>query len=126
MLKAFNIFLIGYLTIYGYPLLHLHEAYLYMKKLIGIFLLTLMVSQLLPIKEVGKLLFNNQIVEEHPVDCGADHVKIAKELKFCKQFDEIQFNPLLILGILQYHLMEDIPSNPAQEIHAPPPNMHIA
>ncbi|MEZ2441584.1 hypothetical protein QFZ51_000638 [Chitinophaga sp. W3I9] len=97
-----------------------------MKKLIGIFLLALMVSQLLPIKEVGKLLFNNQIVEEHPVDCGGDHIKIAKELKFCKQFDEIQFNPLLILGILQYHLMEDIPSNPAQEIHAPPPNTHIA
>ncbi|PSL49280.1 hypothetical protein CLV51_101610 [Chitinophaga niastensis] len=98
-----------------------------MKKIIGIFLLALMVSQLLPIKEVGKLLFNNQIVEEHPVDCGADHVKIAKELKFCKQFDdEIQFNPLFIIGILRYHLMEEIPSNPAQEIHAPPPNLHIA
>lgn len=97
-----------------------------MKKIIGIFLLALMVSQLLPIKEVGKLLFNNQIVEEHPVDAGGDHIKIAKELKFCKQFDELQFNPLLIIGILQYHLMEDIPSNPAQEIHAPPPNMHMA
>lgn len=81
-----------------------------------------MVSQLLPIKEVGKLLFNNQIVEEHPVDAGGDHVKIAKELKFCKQFDSIQFNPLLFIGLLQFHMMEDIPSNPAQEIHAPPPN----
>ncbi|MCW3462388.1 hypothetical protein [Chitinophaga nivalis] len=98
-----------------------------MKKIIGIFLLSLMVSQLLPIKEVGKLLFNNQIVEEHPVDCNADHLKLAKELKFCKQFDgELQFNPLLFLGVLHNHLMEDIPSNPAQEIHAPPPNVFIA
>lgn len=97
-----------------------------MKKIIGIFLLALMVSQLLPIKEVGKLLFNNQIVEEHPVDAGGDHVKIAKELKFCKQFDELQFNSQLVLDVIHYQLMEDIPSNPAQEIHAPPPNMHIA
>ncbi|TWF44664.1 hypothetical protein FHW36_101584 [Chitinophaga polysaccharea] len=97
-----------------------------MKKIIGIFLLALMVSQLLPIKEVGKLLFNNQIVEEHPVDAGGDHVKIAKDLKFCKQFDELQFNSQLVLDVIHYQLMEDIPSNPAQEIHAPPPNMHIA
>ncbi|NLR59856.1 hypothetical protein HGH93_17235 [Chitinophaga polysaccharea] len=97
-----------------------------MKKIIGIFLLALMVSQLLPIKEVGKLLFNNQIVEEHPVDAGGDHVKIAKDLKFCKQFDELQFNTQLVLDVIHYQLMEDIPSNPAQEIHAPPPNVHIA
>lgn len=97
-----------------------------MKKIIGIFLLALMVSQLLPIKEVGKLLFNNQIVEEHPVDACGDHVKIAKDLKFCKQFDELQFNPQLVVDVIHYQLMEDIPSNPAQEIHAPPPNMHIA
>ncbi|NSL89461.1 hypothetical protein [Chitinophaga solisilvae] len=93
-----------------------------MKKIIGIFLLSLMVSQLLPIKEVGKLLFNNQIVEEHPVDACGDHVKIAKDLKFCKQFDALELDPLLLVGVLHYHLHEDIPSNPAQEIHAPPPN----
>ncbi|RBL93513.1 hypothetical protein [Chitinophaga flava] len=97
-----------------------------MKKIIGIFLLGLMVSQLLPIKEVGKLLFNNQIVEEHPIDAGGDHVKMAKELKFCKVFDPLEFNPVLLLGVLQPLLMEDIPSNPAQEIHAPPPNYYRA
>lgn len=85
-----------------------------------------MVSQLLPIKEVGKLLYKNQIVEEHPVDCGVDHVKIAKELKFCKQYDEsFNFSLLLLHSTMHAHLMEDIPSNPAQEIHAPPPNHYI-
>ncbi|MEC5147766.1 Trafficking protein particle complex subunit 9 [Chitinophaga sp. 180180018-2] len=111
---------------YELPFLHLYERILHMKKIIGIFLLALMVSQLLPIKEVGRLLFNNQIVEEHPVDCGGDHMKMVKDFRICKQFDEIQFSPILISGILQCHLMEDIPANPAQEIHAPPPNMHIA
>jgi hypothetical protein len=97
-----------------------------MKRIIGIFLLTLMVSQLLPIKEVGKLLYKNQIVEEHPVDCGVDHVKIAKELKFCKQYDDnLDLSLVLLHGTNYIHLMEDIPSNPAQEIHAPPPNQHI-
>ncbi|RFS23382.1 hypothetical protein DVR12_10215 [Chitinophaga silvatica] len=97
-----------------------------MKKVIGIFLLALMVSQLLPIKEVGKLLFNNQIVEEHPVDCGVDHVKIAKELKFCKQFDDsLQFSLLQLQDTKHFRIMEDIPSNPAMEIHAPPPNQLI-
>ena len=97
-----------------------------MKKIIGIFLLSLMVSQLLPIKEVGKLLFNNQIVEEHPVDACGDHTKIAKEIKFFNISAELALNaPLLILE--QYlQFCEDIPSNPAMEIHAPPPNIHIA
>ncbi|WP_143308662.1 hypothetical protein [Chitinophaga vietnamensis] len=96
-----------------------------MKKIIGIFLLGLMVSQLLPVKEVGKLLFNNQIVEEHPVDgCGGDHVKLTKELKCCTLFDStLRLDPLLLLTPVQYHLFEDIPSGPAREIHTPPPNI---
>ena len=97
-----------------------------MKKIIGIFLLALMFTLLVPSTSERKLLFNNLIVEEHPVDACGDHVKIAKDLKFCKQFDELQFNPQLVLDVIHYQLMEDIPSNPAQEIHAPPPNMHIA
>ena len=85
-----------------------------------------MVSQFLPIKEVGIRRGKNLSVEEHPVDCGVDHIKILKALKFCKKSDDLQFNPLLIINILHYRLMEDIPSHPAQEIYAPPPNMHLA
>lgn len=98
-----------------------------MKRLIGILLLCLMATQLLPIKEVGKILFNNQIVEEHPADgCSnsGDNLKFGKEIKFFdKNFnDSVHFNPQLFLSILQYHLFEDIPNSPAQEIHTPPPN----
>lgn len=81
-------------------------------------------TQLLPIKEMGKLLFNNQIVEEHPVDgCSGDTVKLAKELKYYNHAEAaLKFAPELYLRIVQYRLFEDIPNGPAREIHAPPPN----
>ncbi len=98
-----------------------------MKKAIGIFLLALMVSQFLPIKEVGKLLFNNQIVEEHPIDAGHDHVKMAKELKFCSVSDDLlRFSLTKELKVNRFHSNENIPSSPAQEIHCPPPNGFMA
>jgi len=95
-----------------------------MKKIISMLFLVLMGTQLLPIKEMGKLLFNNQIVEEHPVDgCGGDTIKLAKELKYYKHAaDGLKFAPELDLNILMYQLFEDIPNGPAREIHAPPPN----
>jgi len=95
-----------------------------MKKFIGIFLLGLMMTQLLPIKEVGKLLFNNQIVEEHPVEGSYDHAKkLFKEIKFFKPLNVTHgLDPQLLLGALLYDGFADIPSGPAKEIHTPPPN----
>lgn len=94
-----------------------------MKKIIGIFLLALMCTQLLPIKEMGKLLFNNQIVEEHPVeDGGCDQSKSTKELKFLKNENVLQFEPVLLVKALHYNFFEEIPLGPAREIHCPPPN----
>ncbi len=120
--KAFNIFLKVVCEKYRLHVLFLCQFNYAMKKLIGIFLLGLMMIQLLPIKEVGKLLFNNQIVEEHPGDAG-DFSKSVKELKFCKQMnDALKFDPQLFLSILQYNLFAEIPSSPAVEIHTPPPN----
>jgi hypothetical protein len=95
-----------------------------MKKVISIFLLVLMSTQLLPIKEMGKLLFNNQIVEEHPVDgnCG-DLVKLAKEIKYLDHYDSslLSEHSLTLRGI-HYNFFADIPQGPAREIHCPPPN----
>jgi hypothetical protein len=94
-----------------------------MKRIIGIFLLALMCIQLLPIKEMGKLLFNNQIVEEHPVeDGGCDLVKLTKELKFLKHDNTLQFEPSLLVKSLHYNFFAEIPQSPAREIHCPPPN----
>lgn len=82
-----------------------------------------MCIQLLPIKEMGKLLFNNQIVEEHPVeDGGCDLVKLTKELKFLKHDNTLQFEPSLLVKSLHYNFFAEIPQSPAREIHCPPPN----
>lgn len=95
-----------------------------MKRIIGIFLLALMCMQLLPIKEVGKILFNNQIVEEHPVEDGncGDHLKLCKELKFLKDDATLQFEPSLLVKSLHYNFFAEIPQGPTREIHCPPPN----
>ncbi len=95
-----------------------------MKKLISVFLIGLMCIQVLPIKEVGKLLFNNQIVEEHVENCGAKGVKLPSDLNVHKYGEnETEMNPALFLRTLTYRLMEDIPAGPVQEIQTPPPNV---
>ena len=74
---------------------------------------------------MGRLLFNNQIVEEHPSDgsCGDDIVKLAKELKYLKHHDDVlHYHPALVLTSTHYTLLEEIPQGPAREIHCPPPN----
>ncbi|QHS61700.1 hypothetical protein [Chitinophaga agri] len=94
-----------------------------MKRIIGIFLLALMCTQLLPIKEVGKILFNNQIVEEHPVEDGCHFdVKFSKELKFLSHTSIIQFEPSLLVKSLHYNFFAEIAQGPVREIHCPPPN----
>ncbi|UPK70435.1 hypothetical protein [Chitinophaga filiformis] len=95
-----------------------------MKRIIGIFLLALMCTQLLPIKEMGRLLFNNQIVEEHPVEDGGccDLIKLGKELKFLHNDNTLQFAPSLLIKSLHYNFFAEIPQGPTREIHCPPPN----
>lgn len=98
-----------------------------LKKLISIFFISLMCVQLLPIAQVGKLLFNNQIVEEHVSgDCMSKTLKLSpNDLNFHRYSDQVTaLNPELFLRTLSYSYHEDIPASPIQEIQTPPPN-HI-
>lgn len=86
-----------------------------------------MCIQLLPIKEVGKLLFTNQIVEEH-VDSGCiSKVKLSYGDINCYRHPELEprFNADLLLCTLSYSFHENIPVSPIQEIQTPPPNPYI-
>lgn len=97
-----------------------------MKRLISVFLISLMCIQMLPIKEVGKLLFNNQIVEEHVEgSCSAKGFKLSPgDLNYHRYGEEeTEMNPALFLKTLSYRLLEDIPAGPVQEIQTPPPNV---
>ncbi|MFD2889615.1 hypothetical protein [Chitinophaga cymbidii] len=101
-----------------------------MKRLLSIFLLSLMCVQLLPIEQMGKLLFNNQIVEEH-VDGGGSctsKVKLSNGDINCHRYADANaaLNPELFLNTLSYRYHEDIPASPVQEIQTPPPNGHLA
>lgn len=86
-----------------------------------------MCVQLLPIKEMGKLLFNNQIVEEH-VDSGgcgaAKSLKLSNgDINLHRYADlNVELNPELFLNTFSYRYHEDIPASPIQEIQTPPPN----
>lgn len=96
-----------------------------LKKLISIFFVSLMCVQLLPIAQVGKLLFNNQIVEEHVNgDCMSKTLKLSpNDLNFHRYADQVtELNPELFLRTLSYSYHEDIPTSPIQEIQTPPPN----
>lgn len=96
-----------------------------MKKLLSIFLISLMCIQMLPIKEVGKLLFCNQIVEEHVEGgCSSKGPKLTGDFNFHRYAEmETELNPELFLSTLNYNYYEEIPASPIQEIQTPPPNM---
>lgn len=95
-----------------------------MKKLLSIFLVSLMCIQLLPIKEVGKLLFNNQIVEEHMEGGNSSKgPKLTADLGFLRYAEmSALLNPELFLSTRNYNYYEEIPASPIQEIQTPPPN----
>ena len=81
-------------------------------------------TQMLPVKEIGSMLFGNQINEEipHSLDMGKETpVKlIFKSDSFINQLGE---NIFLAGNINEYvHFASLLPHNHASEIHTPPPN----
>jgi hypothetical protein len=97
-----------------------------MKKLLSALLLSLMCIQVLPIKEVGKLLFNNQIVEEH-VDAGENPgskcgFKLLKDFYGRNSDLSEQMEHAILVSVTHYQSFENIPTSPVKEIHTPPPN----
>ncbi len=86
--------------------------------------------QVLPIKEVGKLLFNNQIVEEH-VDSSGENSGSKCGFKLLKDFygrnsdlsEHIEH--AIFVSVAHYQSFENIPTSPVKEIHTPPPNTYF-
>ncbi|RAI98635.1 hypothetical protein LX64_04619 [Chitinophaga skermanii] len=99
-----------------------------MKKLISIILFSLICVQLLPIKEVGKLIFNNQIVEEHVEGgCSAKSpMKLVKDVHFCNSEQSSFLDPGFIIETRALQYFEQLPASPIKEIQTPPPNFTVA
>ena len=97
------------------------------KKVVNIILILVLAITILPIKQVGNMLFNNQWTEE--LSDHADNVLEKKsqpgKWNFLAGPAEIiyggtsQINP----GSKPSMLIQTLPSNPSGEIHSPPPNL---
>ena len=82
-----------------------------------------MCTQLLPVRALGKILFNNQIVEEHPVHEDGEGAKSLKEIKFYPIHDYMpDMVSHIFLQILHGHYHEQLPVHPSMEVQTPPPN----
>ncbi|WP_344973593.1 hypothetical protein [Compostibacter hankyongensis] len=93
-----------------------------MRRILSILLVSVASIQFLPLKEVGALLFKNQLVEELPHQ-GADQVQKEIKSKFnCNS--QSPFLPLVIAmeSTLAIHHSANIPPFPWVEILSPPPN----
>lgn len=95
------------------------------KKLCTLFLLLVLGIQILPIQQMGRLLFSNTFTEEipHSIDTDSDCCKKAivksdyistPSFAFCS--DYIDF------ALQHPHFTDAIPQNHTGDIHVPPPN----
>jgi len=81
--------------------------------------------QVLPVKQVGSLLFKNQLTEELPHEQGSEKDSIKKsEVKSEFLVPNTPFLSQFVRGYLFSHIIkaDAIPMNFSVEIHVPPPN----
>lgn len=95
------------------------------QKCVTFFLLLVLAIQILPIRQMGSMLFSNQLTEEipHSVDIEKDSIKklavtsdflTTPSLTLCSQFIECGYQHL--------NYADAIPHNYTDDIHVPPPN----
>lgn len=94
-------------------------------RIISIFLALLMISQMLPITQIGQLLSTNQMVEELPhsaaetgkMQCSLEPHFLPPSFTHCPETS-------VASGIVAYlHGTEQIPSNHATDVVSPPPDV---
>src|ERR1700741_3973935 len=95
------------------------------KKFCTLFLLLVLSIQILPIQQLGGLLFSNQFTEEipHSIDLEKDCCK-----KALLKSDFLSTPSLSVLSVYidfsfrHPHFADAIPQNHTGDIHVPPPN----
>ena len=96
-----------------------------LKKALTLFCFLVLMFQLLPVWQLGKLLFQNSLTEELPHDNCTPDCKDHFPFKKVFTFSHYQSNFFVTeKGIPQYiHLADALPLHVAGEIHTPPPNL---
>lgn len=96
------------------------------KILISLICLTVLMFQLLPVKQLGSLLFSNQLQEELPHAAADVEKGMNENPDFKKDFYYIhnitQVNHIACNTNLFIHFATALPFAHVGEIHTPPPN----
>lgn len=95
------------------------------KRIINIFLVLILSVQILPIQQMGKLLFTNTFTEEipHSLDTGPEQAKQNESKSDFIYMPEISHLRLIDISTLKRPVVSvAIPQNHTTEIHVPPPN----
>ena len=92
-----------------------------MKKIISIFLITIISIQCLPIKELGRCIFDSSFLEEDICNKSLE----KKEVKdFSKEFFSVEYNSESIIATTAVYYTEniDLYKNPFADLSIQPPN----
>ena len=95
------------------------------KKIINIFLIIVFAIQILPIQQIGGLLFGNQITEEVPHnidDVAKDGYKVEGKGEFLATAFEAISPYFTTISISVKDMSVLFPHNHSTDIHTPPPN----
>ncbi len=96
-----------------------------LKKVFGIFLVIVLLIQVLPVKQIGALLCNDQLTEETAQSDDIEKDTI-KKIDFKSDFILSEPNYTILTNssnsISYIHFSEGLPSNHSGDIHVPPPN----
>ena len=91
------------------------------KKIINIFFLLVFMTQVLPVKQVGRILFQASLIEELPEKAPAKTIGLEDLTKNVSSF--YQFNFLSVSNSNSYiHFSETLPGLMAGDIQTPPPD----
>ncbi len=94
------------------------------KKICTYFLLLVLTIQILPVQQMGRMLFSNQFNEEIPHAFETDGLlgKAIFKSEFLSAQDFIFASVSAISSPKHLHTADAIPQNHAGDIHVPPPN----
>ena len=95
------------------------------KKICTLFLLLVLAIQILPIQQMGGLLFSNQLTEEIPHAQDTDsgfYKKAAIKSDYLSSAGCKVVSAFIVSAIQHPDFADAIPLNHAPDIHVPPPN----
>jgi hypothetical protein len=99
-----------------------------LKTFISFLCLVVLMFQMLPVKQLGSLLFSNQLQEElpHSADGGIEKEtkgKLDFKKDFCCTDHVAQINYIYTNAVCYFHFATALPVLHAGEIQTPPPNI---